>query len=162
MSEPDFVGKVRDKLRDIAIKERDLESQLGQLQQERVQYEAALSVWSREMGNGSKPAASPQANTVRDEELQGMTVAKASEFVMERFGGSVKVADLARMLRTAGNTKSKGTGAYSTVLKTLKRDPDTFYEVETGKWGLTRIRSLAAGSAPSDIGSRYQQPLIER
>ena len=162
MTEADFVSKVREKIRDIGIKERDLKSQLGQLEQERTQYEAALSVWSREMDNGSKPAVPARSDIIRDDELHGLTIAKAAELVMDRFGGYAKVTDLARILRTAGNTTAKGTGAYSGVLKTMQRDPDTFYEIETGKWGLTRMRPPAAASAPSDIGSRYQQPLIER
>jgi len=151
MIEADFVNKVREKLRDIGIKERDLQSQLGQLEQERTQYEAALSVWSREMDNNSKSAV-PARSDVSDEELQGLTIAKASELVMDRFGGHAKVTDLARMLRTAGVTTAKGTGAYSTVLKTLQRNPDMFYEIETGKWGLTRMRPPAGASAPSDVG----------
>jgi len=153
MIEADFVSKVQEKLRDIGIKERDLQAQLNQLEQERAQYEAALSVWSREMDNNSQPAVPVRANMVYDDELRDLTIAKASELVMERFGGYAKVADLARMLRTAGVTTAKGTGAYSGVLKTLQRSPDMFYEIETGKWGLTRMRPPAAASAPSDIGS---------
>ena len=157
MAEPDFVNKVREKLRDIGIKERDLQSQLSQLEQERTQYEAALSVWSKEMDNGSKPAVSARSESISDDELHGLTIAKAAELVMDRFGGYAKVTELARMLRTAGVTTAKGTGAYSGVLKTLQRSPDMFYEIETGKWGLTKMRPPAAASAPSDIGSRYQQ-----
>jgi hypothetical protein len=152
MDEVDFVAKVRDKLRDVGIKERDLQSQLDQLRDERAQYDAALSVWIKEMGNGSQPAMAARSEDVRDNEVQGLTIGKASELVMERFGGHVRVKDLARMLRTAGVTKAKGTGAYSTVLKTLQRNPDIFYEIETGNWGLTRTRPAAGATAPSDVG----------
>jgi len=152
MTEADFVSKVREKLQDIGIKERDLQNQLDQIKQERTQYEAALSVWSKEMDNGSKPAVSARAEIIRVEELQGLTIAKAAELVMGRFGGRAKVTDLTRMLRTAGVTAAKGTGAYSAVLKTLQRNPTMFYEIETGKWGLARMRPPAAASAPSDVG----------
>ncbi|MGD0765389.1 MAG: hypothetical protein ABR978_03710 [Dehalococcoidia bacterium] len=162
MTEADFVSKVREKLQDIGIKERDLQSQLGQLEQERAQYEAALSVWSKEMDNGSKPAVSTRSEIIGNDELQSLTIAKAAELVMDRFGGRAKVTDLTRMLRTAGTTTAKGTGAYSAVLKTLQRNPAMFYEIETGKWGLVRMRPPAAASAPSDIGSQYQQPLVGR
>jgi len=146
MTEADFVGKVREKLQDIGIKERDLQNQLEQLKQERTQYQAALSVWSKEMDNGSKPAVSANPEIIRDDELRGLTIAKAAELVMERFGGRAKVTDLARMLRTAGITTAKGTGAYSTVLKTLQRNPTMFYEIETGRWGLARGRPSAIGN----------------
>ena len=66
MVETDFMTKVRDKLREIEIKQRDLDSQLAALQEERGRYEGAMSVWAKEMENGSKAAAQAPADVLYD------------------------------------------------------------------------------------------------
>ena len=154
MAEAEFVGKVREKLHDIGIRERDLRSQLEALAQERGHYETALSVWTKEMQNGAAPATS---EPVYDDELQNLSVAEAATVVMRRFGGQVRVANLARMLRTVGVTKAKGAGAYSTVLKTLQRKVDIFYEIETGQWGLVEFKNLPPPAHTSAVGMNQEE-----
>jgi hypothetical protein len=64
-----------------------------------------------------------------------MKIADAAVALLKEAGGKMRMADLVRRLRRAGTTKAKGTGAYSSVLKTLQRTP-AFETIGRGMWAL--------------------------
>lgn len=140
MSELEFISRVQRKIQELAVKQRELQVEIHDLEQERGRYAAALAVWGKEMGS----EAHIQAQTSPDgipEELAGRKIPEAIEILLEADPShQMFTTDIVTRLRMAGVTKAKGTGAYSSAFKTLGRRSDLFYEVEKGKWGLVKYR----------------------
>lgn len=97
-------------------------------------------------------------------ELQAMTVARACERLLQTRGGEASAIFLVRSLEDAGKF-SRGTRSahYGTLVRTLKRRPQTFFQPSTGRWGLVEMRPDRAAPAivvarPTGSGS----PLLPR
>jgi hypothetical protein len=135
-----FLERVAKKLEDLGLRETELQQQLEAITEERTRYEAAWRVYQEEMKDQAGAEPVPAPGRLGDDTLAGMTIADASAAILREAGGEMKLTDLIRRLRHAGTTKAKGTSAYSSVLKTMQRSSDRFYQIRRGQWGLVEMR----------------------
>ncbi len=138
-----FLGRIREKIEALNFKETDLLQQLDDVKRAKDRYQAAWEIYQDEMGDEARAVTAP--GRIPDAELVQMTIADASAALMREAGGAARVTDIVRRLRVSGKTKAKGTGAYATVIKTLQRNPERFYRVDTGKWGLMEMKEKVPG-----------------
>lgn len=137
-----FLGRVRKKLEDLNLKETELQEQLATVTAARDRYEAAWEIYRQEMNEGAVTEDAPPGR-LTDEELAGMKIADAAMALLKEAGGKIRMADLVRRLRRAGTTKAKGTGAYSSVLKTLQRTSGV-EQIGRGMWALQEMTAKSS------------------
>lgn len=122
------------------------------------EVEVTLRVLRRLHGQPDLP---PTTLPLRD--LEGMTVARACERLLERRGGEAPAIFLVHSLEDSGKFKHGTRSAhYGTLVRTLKRRPDTFYQPSTGHWALVEMRPSGAVRAGNGGSTGSGSPSLPR
>ncbi len=97
-------------------------------------------------------------------ELQAMTVARACERLLQARGGEAPAIFLVRSLEDAGKFR-RGTRSahYGTLVRTLRRRPQTFFQPSTGRWALVEMRpDRAAAGLQGSRPRGFESPSLPR
>ena len=152
-----FLNRVADKIERLGLRETALREELDEVTRERGRYQAALEIYREEMESGSGKETFVASGALSDDKLATMTIAEAAVEVLTEAKAPMRMRDIVRRLKRAGTTKAKGTGAYSSVLKTMDRRGDLFAKESDGRWVLVRWRDMPSVdlfSAPANEGRK--------
>lgn len=138
-----FLRRVIKKLSVLEEREAALVAELDVITHERASYQAAREVYEREM-EGQLPKRSKRSGR-----RVKKTIADAAETVLKQEDKPMGISDLVERLRSQGDAKGKN--VYSTVTKTLLRDPLRFNKVGRGLWQLTQPVRPSSNGASSPV-----------